>query len=248
MPQPPRPSARLRRIPMNAITRRMDRRQDLLRLILPMREAGGVPLADGSKVQAEPSRGGQNETKLAELAQRHQAERWATDLDAVLSDPDVESAVDAALTIVRADTLAKAMKTGKHGEDYSYVQLVHGEGRHDSDALLGSFAAICPASAALMAYAAGDPGRGGCLLESTQKLGRHNFSAPTYYYKTGIPFPTCLNGRQGGFATVGGLQSGRPLRHLVTTFELAHPAGMLLDPDQPAHRMRTLLAVHGSAA
>jgi hypothetical protein len=25
-----------------------------------------VPLADGSKVQAEPSRGGQNETKLAE--------------------------------------------------------------------------------------------------------------------------------------------------------------------------------------
>lgn len=49
-------------------------------------------------------------------------------------------------------------------------------------------------------------------------LGKHIFSAPTFYYKTGIAFLSWLNGRQPGFQMVGGLHSGRSVLHLSKTF------------------------------
>jgi hypothetical protein len=132
------------------------------------------------------------------------------------------------------------------GDDFNYPELIDGDGEHHSDALLGIFAAIYPAaSTALQAYDAGDPARGRTILDSTQELGRHIFSAPTLYYKTGIAFLSWLNGRQDNFSMVGGLQSGRSLMHLVQTFKLADQAGLLLDPPLAAHRLRLLLAVHG---
>jgi hypothetical protein len=132
------------------------------------------------------------------------------------------------------------------GDDFNYPELVHGDGQYHSDALLGIFAAIYPAaSAALQAYDRGDDAEGLAVLESTRELGRHIFSAPTFYYKTGIAFLSWLNGRQEGFVMVGGLQSGRSLLHLVKTLQLADGAGLLLDPELAAHRMRDLLAVHG---
>ena len=132
------------------------------------------------------------------------------------------------------------------GDDFNYPELIHGDGEHHSDALLGVFAAIYPAaSAALQAYDAGEPERGLALLESTVELGRHIFCAPTPYYKTGIAFLSWLNGHQPGFVLVAGLQAGRSLPHLVRILELADRAGLLLAPDLAARRMTTLLQVYG---
>ena len=135
------------------------------------------------------------------------------------------------------------------GDDFNYPELILGDGTHHSDALLGIFAAIYPAaSTALQALDAGDPTRARAILDSTQELGRHIFSAPTQYYKTGIAFLSWLNGHQPGFAMVGGLQSGRSLPHLVQTFRLADRAGLLTDPELAAHRLGELLSVHGWTA
>jgi hypothetical protein len=135
------------------------------------------------------------------------------------------------------------------GDDFNYPELIDGDGEQHSDALLGIFAAIYPAaSTALQAYDAQDPGRGRAILDSTQELGRHIFSAPTLYYKTGVAFLSWLNGRQHNFSMVAGLQSGRSILHLVHVFRLADRAGLLLDPPLAAHRMQLLLAVHGLEA
>jgi hypothetical protein len=45
-----------------------------------------------------------------------------------------------------------------------------------------------------------------------------------------------------------GLHGARPLAHLVEVFRQTDQAGLLRDPELAAHRMRTLLAVHGWSA
>ncbi len=132
------------------------------------------------------------------------------------------------------------------GDDFNYPELIDGDGQLYSDALLGIFAAIYPAaSAALQAFDAGEQHRGRAILDSTRDLGLHIFSAPTFYYKTGIAFLSWLNGHQRGFQMVGGLHAGRSLPHLVRTFVLADSAGLLLRPELAAERMQQLLAVNG---
>lgn len=134
------------------------------------------------------------------------------------------------------------------GDDFNYPELIHGEAEVHSDALLGIFAAIYPAaSAALQAYDAGEPERGLEIMDSTRALGKHIFSAPTLYYKTGIAFLSWLNGHQSGFQLVGGLHSGRSLTHLAHTFVLADQAGLLRDPQLAADRMTMLLKTGGLA-
>jgi hypothetical protein len=135
------------------------------------------------------------------------------------------------------------------GDDFNYPELIAGDDQGHSDALLGIFAAIYPAaSTALQAFDAGDAERGHKILASTEALGRHIFAAPTYYYKTGIAFLSWLNGFQPGFALVGGLHSGRSLRHLVELARLADGCGMLLDPPLAAARLRALLTTNGVTA
>lgn len=132
------------------------------------------------------------------------------------------------------------------GDDFNYPELMIGDSEGHSDALLGIFAAIYPAaSTALQELDAGDTGRAHELLEGTRDLGRHIFAAPTYYYKTGIAFLSWLNGQQPGFAMVAGLASGRSVRHLSELFVLADRAGLLLDPQLAAERMRTYLRLNG---
>ena len=134
------------------------------------------------------------------------------------------------------------------GDDFNYPELVVGDGTLHSDALLGIFAAIYPAaSTALQALDAGHPDRAHAILAATEALGRHVFTAPTFYYKTGIAFLSWLNGAQPGFQMVGGLQSGRSVAHLVTLVRLADRAGLLLDPDLAARRTRAFLDVNGAA-
>ncbi|WP_181340706.1 dihydrodipicolinate synthase family protein [Isoptericola halotolerans] len=144
------------------------------------------------------------------------------------------------------------------GDDFNYPELIAGDEQGYSDALLGIFAAIYPAaSTALQAFdegaAAGDAesarqgaARGHAILASTEKLGRHIFAAPTYYYKTGVAFLSWLNGFQPGFQLVGGLHCGRSLAHLVELARLADDCGMLLAPDTAARRLQALLTVNGA--
>ncbi|MCA4131235.1 dihydrodipicolinate synthase family protein [Arthrobacter sp. M4] len=135
------------------------------------------------------------------------------------------------------------------GDDFNYPELIDGDGTHHSDALLGIFAAIYPAaSAALQKYDAGEPAAARAILDSTRELGKHIFSAPTFYYKTGIAFMSWLNGRQSGFQMVGGLHSGRSVVHLARTFELADQAGLLRDPSLAAFRMSDYLRINGVGA
>lgn len=106
--------ARTLRIAMNGITGRMGYRQHLLRSILPLRESGGLPMPDGTRVQVEPILVGRNESKLRDLAERHKVEHWTTDVDGIIADPSVDVFFDAAMTSLRPENLRKAIAAGKH--------------------------------------------------------------------------------------------------------------------------------------
>lgn len=132
------------------------------------------------------------------------------------------------------------------GDDFNYPSLIRGDGERYSDALLGIFAAIAPAAAAaLKALDDGDLTQYDEIFAPTVPLARQIFSAPTYYYKTGIAFLAWLNGHQPGFGMVGGLQTGRSLPHLADTFRLADAAGVLTNPELAVDRFRKLLVVGG---
>ncbi len=134
------------------------------------------------------------------------------------------------------------------GDDFNYAELIHGDAEGHSDALLGIFDAIAPAaSAALAALARGADDGFFEVLEPTVPLSRHVFQAPTRFYKTGVVFLAYLNGFQDHFVMVGGQQSARSLLHLAELLRLADKARVLRDPELAAHRMRTVMAVHGLA-
>jgi Protein of unknown function (DUF993) len=135
------------------------------------------------------------------------------------------------------------------GDDFNYPELIAGDGRHQSDALLGIFDPIAPAaSAALGALAEGRLGDFHDIFGPTVALSRHIFMAPTRFYKTGVVFMAYLNGQQDHFVMVGGQQSARSIVHLAELFRLADAAGLLAEPERAASRMRKVLAVHGIEA
>ncbi|WP_026818688.1 Gfo/Idh/MocA family protein [Arthrobacter castelli] len=101
------------RIAMNGITGRMGYRQHLLRSILPIRDAGGLTLPDGQKVQVEPILIGRNEAKLRDLAEKHKVDSWTTDLEGTIADPTVDIVFDASMTSLRPATLKQAIAAGK---------------------------------------------------------------------------------------------------------------------------------------
>lgn len=107
-------TTRTMRIIMNGVTGRMGYRQHLVRSILAIRDAGGVLLADGSRVQVEPILVGRDLEKLAELAALHDVAEFTTDLDAALADDSASVYFDAALTGVRKVGILKAIAAGKH--------------------------------------------------------------------------------------------------------------------------------------
>ena len=107
-------SERTIKIAMNGVTGRMGYRQHLLRSILAIRDDGGITLPDGDRILVEPVLLGRNADKLARLAREHQVAEWATDLDAALSDDDVDVYFDAQTTAGRKPALLAAMAAGKH--------------------------------------------------------------------------------------------------------------------------------------
>ncbi len=133
------------------------------------------------------------------------------------------------------------------GDDFNYPDLIAGDEKGHSHALLGIFDAIAPAaSAALEALALGDRESYNRLMEPTVPLSRLIFRAPTQFYKTGIVFLAWLNGHQNHFVMVNGAQAMRPLPYFVLCFKLADQAGLLRDPDLAIARMKKLLAIYGA--
>ncbi|MFP4509746.1 MAG: Gfo/Idh/MocA family protein [Spirochaetaceae bacterium] len=101
------------RVAMNGVTGRMGTNQHLIRSLCAIRDDGGITLADGSRLIPEPVLIGRNETKLARLAAQNNVSRYSTDLDAVLSDPDVQIYFDSQQTQLRVDAVMKAIDAGK---------------------------------------------------------------------------------------------------------------------------------------
>ena len=131
------------------------------------------------------------------------------------------------------------------GDDFNYAELIAGDEKGYSHALLGIFDAIAPAaSAGLAALGKGRTQELFELLEPTVPLSRHIFAAPTRFYKTGVVFLAYLNGLQDHFQMVGGQQSTRSLQHLSELFRLADKAGVLSDPDFAVSRMNAVLNVN----
>ncbi|HEX2911649.1 MAG TPA: dihydrodipicolinate synthase family protein [Chloroflexia bacterium] len=132
------------------------------------------------------------------------------------------------------------------GDDFNYPELIAGDEKGYSHALLGIFDAIAPAAAAaLHALDAGDTAKYNAIFEPTVPLSRHIFQAPTYFYKTGVVFLAYLNGHQSHFQMVGGMQSARSVVHLAELYILADKAGLIKDPELAIERMRRMLALAG---
>jgi hypothetical protein len=132
------------------------------------------------------------------------------------------------------------------GDDFDYAELIQGDEKGHSDALLGIFDGIAPAaSLALRSLDAGDTAKYNELLEPTVPLSRHIFQTPTYFYKTGLVFLAYLNGHQRHFTMLGGQQSARSIVHLSELFVLADKARLLADPELAAHRMKLMLQLAG---
>lgn len=101
-------------IAMHGVTGRMGLNQHLLRSVLAIRDAGGVPLANGDRLVPDILIVGRNAEKIERLAAAHGIARWGTDLDAVLADADFPVFFDAGTTQMRAGLVAKAIEAGKH--------------------------------------------------------------------------------------------------------------------------------------
>jgi predicted dehydrogenase len=99
---------------MHGVTGRMGMNQHLIRSIVAIRKQGGVTLANGDKVMPDPILIGRNAEKVQALAKAHGIERWGTDLDAALANPDDTVFFDAGTTQMRPSLLAKAIRAGKH--------------------------------------------------------------------------------------------------------------------------------------
>ncbi|MFG2403964.1 dihydrodipicolinate synthase family protein [Streptomyces brevispora] len=134
------------------------------------------------------------------------------------------------------------------GDDFNYPELIAGDDRGFSHALLGIFDPLGPLAAhAVRVLDTGDTKGFRELLDPTVELSRHLFQTPTRYYKTGVVFLAWLAGHQDHFTMVGGLQSARSLPHLAKAYELADRLGLFPDPELSESRMRALLTVHGGS-
>ena len=121
------------------------------------------------------------------------------------------------------------------GDDFNYAELIEGDGRKYSHALLGIFDAVAPqASSALASLAAGDVATFRSVIEPTVPLSRKIFEAPTQYYKAGVVFLAWLNGHQDHFTMPSGMQSARGVMHYADVFRLADRANVLDRPELAA--------------
>jgi hypothetical protein len=152
------------------------------------------------------------------------------------------SLLDAAHEVALRDRMPDGVKMFT-GDDFNYPELIEGDGRRHSHALLGILDPIAPAAAAALRHlAAGDIDRYRAILAPTVPLSRKIFEAPTWNYKCGVVFLAWLNGHQDHFTMIGRREGARDAAHYAEVFRLADEAGLIADPDRAAARMRTLAA------
>jgi hypothetical protein len=174
-------------------------------------------------------------------------------LEIIRADPGKVDGVKVSLLDAdREIALRRALPDGVRlytGDDFNYPELILGDGRHFSHALLGAFDPLARHAAhALAALDRGDTDRYRAILEPTLPLARHLFAAPTRFYKTGVVLLAHLAGHQDHFTMIGGAQDARDVPHLAELFRLACEAGALPDPEFAASRMRALLDAKGFPA
>lgn len=99
---------------MNGVTGRMGMNQHLIRSIVAIRDQGGIPLPSGEVIMPDPILVGRNPHKLEALATAHGIERWTTNLEEALANPDDEVYFDAQVTSRRAEGVRQAIRAGKH--------------------------------------------------------------------------------------------------------------------------------------
>ncbi|MBB2171137.1 dihydrodipicolinate synthase family protein [Gluconacetobacter asukensis] len=133
------------------------------------------------------------------------------------------------------------------GDDFNYPELIAGDERGFSHALLGIFDPLAAAASyAVAKLGEGDVAGFHAALDPTVPLARLIFRAPTRFYKTGVVFLAWLNGFQDHFIMVNGAQAMRPLPYFTGIFRLADGCGLLRDPERAASRMKSLLALYGA--
>jgi predicted dehydrogenase len=98
---------------LNGVTGRMGYNQHLVRSILAINAEGGVALSGGDRVVLEPTLVGRSEAKLRELCERHNVERWSTDLAKALAEEDNRIYFDAQVTQARVGAIRQAIEAGK---------------------------------------------------------------------------------------------------------------------------------------
>ena len=99
---------------MNGVTGRMGTNQHLMRSIVAIIKQGGVKVSDSEYIMPDPILVGRNKIKLKKLAEMAGVEKWTTDLDSVMNDPQYQIYFDAQTTGRRADAVIQAAKAGKH--------------------------------------------------------------------------------------------------------------------------------------
>lgn len=132
------------------------------------------------------------------------------------------------------------------GDDFNYPELIAGDQKGFSHALLGIFDPLAVAVGKAVGQLGNDDVDGfRATLDPTVPLARLIFRAPTQYYKTGVVFLAWLNGFQDHFVMLNGAQAMRPLPYFVDCFKLAEQNGLLRDPDMAVDRMGSLLKLYG---
>ncbi|MGV9500595.1 dihydrodipicolinate synthase family protein [Streptomyces sp. NPDC003642] len=174
----------------------------------------------------------------------------STFLDVIAAHPDKVDGIKVSLLDAQREIdIRRRLPKGVRcytGDDFNYPELIAGDDRGYSHALLGIFDPLGPLAAeAVRVLDTGDVRGFRALLDPTVGLSRHLFQVPTRFYKTGVVFLAWLAGHQRHFTMVGGLQSARSLPHLATAYELADGLGLFPDPKLAEERMRTLLSVYG---
>ena len=99
---------------MNGVTGRMGTNQHLMRSIKAIIEQGGVKLSADEVIMPDPILVGRNESKLQALCKQSGVQKYTTDLDSVLADPQYQIYFDAQVTGRRAPAVKKAILAGKH--------------------------------------------------------------------------------------------------------------------------------------
>ncbi|MFD6417820.1 dihydrodipicolinate synthase family protein [Streptomyces sp. NPDC060194] len=173
-----------------------------------------------------------------------------TFLEVIAAHPDKVDGVKVSLLAAEREVaLRRRLPRGVRcytGDDFHYPELIAGDDRGFSHALLGAFDPLGPLAAeAVRVLDTGDVRGFRDLMDPTVALSRHLFEAPTRSYKTGVVLLAWLAGHQDHFTMVGGLQSARSLPHLATAYERADALGLFPDPGLARSRMAALLTVHG---